>query len=144
MNASDARLTQLFVAVDNSQTQDDSPNETGGVAGNTYDLHLRAEAGSAIGDGGGDYTLSITAFNVSKGVAEPGLNPFANPQAEEFKNTAPGNWGPVGVDFIKQETYNITIPNTVPRGDVFQYTAQMLGLNLEVISIIQSDLFVLP
>jgi hypothetical protein len=144
MNANDARLTQLFVAVDNSQTQDDSPNETGGVAGNTYDLLLRAEAGSAIGDSGGDYTLAITAFNVSKGVAEPGLNPFANPQAEEFKNTAPGNWAPVGVDFIKQEAYNITLPGNLPRGDVFQYTAQLIAVNREVISIMQSDLFVLP
>ena len=143
MNANDARLTQLFVAVDGSQTQDDSPNETGGVAGNTYDLLLRAEAGNAIGDSGGDYTLSITAFNVSKGVAEPGLNPFTNPQAEEFKNTAPGNWAPVGVDFIKQEKYDITIDATVPRGDVYQYTAQLVADNFEVISIIQSALFVL-
>jgi hypothetical protein len=65
LNANDARVTQLFVAVDGSLTQDDSPNETGGVAGDKYDLLLRAEAGSALGDSEGDYTLAITAYNVS-------------------------------------------------------------------------------
>jgi hypothetical protein len=141
LNANDARVTQLFVAVDGSLTQDDSPNETGGVAGDKYDLLLRAEAGSALGDSEGDYTLAITAYNVSKGVAEPGLNPFTNPKAEEFD--AANNWKPLGVDFVKQEKYDITIPNTVPRGDVFQYTAQLISDNFEVISIIQSDRFAL-
>jgi hypothetical protein len=143
MNANDARMTQLFVAVDNSQTQDDSPNETGGVAGNTYDLLLRAEAGSAIGDSSANYTLTITAFNVSKGVAEPRLNPVGSPFKEEFNDDAGNNWLPVGVDFVKQEKYDITIDNQVPRGDVYQYTAQLIADNFEVISIIQSALFVL-
>ena len=143
MNANDARMTQLFVAVDNSQTQDDSPNETGGVAGNTYDLLLRAEAGSAIGDSSANYTLTITAFNVSKGVAEPLLDPVGSPFKEEFNNNVGNNWAPVGVDFVKQEKYDITIDPNVPRGDVYQYTAQLVADNFEVISIIQSALFVL-
>jgi hypothetical protein len=141
MNANDARMTQLFVSVDDSQTQDDSPNETGGVAGATYDLHLRAEAGSAIGDSSANYTLTITAFNVSKGVAEPLLNPVGSPFKEEFDKD--DNWLPVGVDFVKEEKYDITIDKAVPRGDVYQYTAQLVADNFEVISIIQSDLFVL-
>jgi hypothetical protein len=143
MNANDARLTQLFVAVTGSQTQDDSPNETGGVPGDFFDLLLRGEAGEVIGGSNGDYNLSITAFNVSKGVAEPLLNPITNPQLEEFKNAAPGNWAPFGDDFIKQETYNITIDPAVPRGDVYQYTAQLVTVNFEVIVIIQSALFIL-
>ena len=143
MNANDARMTQLFTAVDNSSTQDDSPNETGAVAGNTYDLLLRAEAGSAIGDSAANYTLTITAFNVSKGIAEPRLNPVGSPFKEEFKAAAPNNWLPVGVDFVKQEKYDILIDNLVPRGDVYQYTAQLIADNFEVISIIQSNLFVL-
>jgi hypothetical protein len=141
MNANDARMTQLFTAVDGSSTQDDSPNETGGVAGNTYDLLLRAEAGSAIGDSAANYTLTITAFNVSKGVAEPLLNPVGSPFKEEFDSA--DNWKPVGVDFVKEEKYDINIAAAVPRGDVYQYTAQLVADNFEVISIIQSDLFVL-
>jgi hypothetical protein len=141
MNANDARMTQLFTAVDGSSTQDDSPNETGGVAGNTYDLLLRAEAGSAIGDSAANYTLTITAFNVSKGVAEPLLNPVGSPFKEEFDSA--DNWKPVGVDFVKEEKYDINIAAAVPRGDVYQYTAQLVADNFEVISINQSDLFVL-
>lgn len=143
MNANDARLTQLFVSVDGSQTQDDSPNETGGVAGNTYDLHVRGEAGNAIGDSSANYTLTITAFNVSKGVAEPLLNPVGSPFKEEFNSNAPNNWKPVGVDFVKEEKYDILIDPQVPRGDVYQYTAQLITDNFEVIVIIQSALFVL-
>jgi hypothetical protein len=141
MNANDARLTQLFVSVDNSQTQDDSPNETGGVAGNTYDLHLRGEAGSAIGDSSANYTLTITAFNVSKGVAEPRLNPVGSPFKEEFDTN--DNWQPKGVDFVKEQKYDILIDAQVPRGDVYQYTAVLEADNAEQISIIQSALFVL-
>jgi hypothetical protein len=143
MNANDARLTQLFVAVDDSQTQDDSPNETGGVAGNTYDVLLRGEAGSAIGDSSANYTLTITAFNVSKGVAEPLLDPVGSPFKEEFNSAAPNNWQPSGVDFVKEEKYDITIDANVPRGDVYQYTAQLVAENFEQISIIQSALFIL-
>jgi hypothetical protein len=141
MNANDARMTQLFTAVDGSATQDDSPNETGGVAGNTYDLRMNAEAGSAIGDSSANYTLTITAFNVSKGVAEPLLNPVGSPFKEEFDTG--DNWQPSGVDFVKQEKYDITIDPLVPRGDVYQYTAQLVADNFEVVSIIQSNLFVL-
>jgi hypothetical protein len=140
MNANDARLTQLFVSVDGSQTQDDSPNETGGVAGNTYDLHLHGEAGSAIGDSSANYTLTITAFNVSKGVAEPLLNPVGSPFQEEFDSA--DNWKPVGVDFVKEEKYDINIAAGVTRGDVYQYTALLEADNFEQISIIQSALFV--
>jgi hypothetical protein len=141
MNANDARLTQLFVSVDGSQTQDDSPNESGGVARDLYDLHLRGEAGSAIGDSSANYTLTITAFNVSKGVAEPLLNPVGSPFKEEFDTN--DNWQPVGVDFVKEQKYDITIDPAVPRGDVYQYTAVLEADNAEQISIIQSALFVL-
>jgi hypothetical protein len=141
MNANDARVTQLYVAVDNSQTEDNSPNESGGVAGANFDLLLRAEAGSQIGDSKANYKLTITAYDVTKGAAEPGLNPFTNPKAEEFSTA--DNWQPSGVDFIKQEKYDITIPGTVTRGDVFQYTVQLVADNFEVISIGQSNLFVL-
>jgi hypothetical protein len=141
MNANDARMTQLLVSVDGSQTQDDSPNESGGVAGDKYDLHMHAEAGAAIGDSSADYTLTITAFNVSKGVAEPLLNPVGSPFQEEFNSG--DNWKPVGVDFVKEEKYDITIDPNVPRGDVYQYTAVLAAVNFEVIDIIEGELFVL-
>ncbi len=143
MNANDARFSQLFVAANNSRVQDDSPNESGGQAGNDYDLLLKAEAGGVIGDSGAAYKLFITAYDVTAGTAEPGLNPFAAPNNENFNNVAPGNWQPSGDDFVKEEKYDIAIPGTVTRGHVFQYTATLIANNFEIVSIIQSDLFVL-
>lgn len=142
MNANDARVSQLFVAANNSKVQDDSPNESGGAAGNDFDLLLKAEAGGVIGDSGAAYNLFITAFDVTAGTAAPaGLNPFAAPNNENFDNAF--NWLASGDDFVKEEKYDIAIPGAVVRGHVFQYTATLIADNFEVIAIIQSDLFVL-
>jgi hypothetical protein len=142
MNANDARFSQLFVAGDGSRVQDDTPNESGGTAGNVYDLLLKAEAGGTLGDSGASYKLFITAFDVTAGTAaDVSLNPFGSPESENFN--AGDNWNASGDDFVKEQKYDITIANVVPRGHVFQYTATLIADNFEVVSIIQSDLFVL-
>jgi hypothetical protein len=141
MNANDARFSQLFVAGNNSKVQDDSPNESGGAAGNDFDLLLKAEAGGVLGDSGAAYTLFITAYDVTAGTAEPDLNPFAVPNKENFN--AANNWVASGDDFVKEEKYDINVGAGVTRGHVFQYTATLIADNFEVVAIIQSDLFVL-
>ena len=141
MNANDARFSQLFVAGNNSKVQDDSPNESGGKAGADYDLLVKAEAGGVLGDSGAAYTLFITAYDVTAGAAASGLNPFAAPNNENFN--AANNWVASGDDFVKEEKYDINIPANVTRGHVFQYTATLIAGNFEVVSIIQSDPFVL-
>jgi hypothetical protein len=139
MNANDARFSQLFVAGNNSKVQDDSPNESGGAAGNDFDLLLKAEAGGVLGDSGAAYTLFITAYDVTAGTAEPDLNPFAVPNKENFN--AANNWVASGDDFVKEEKYDINVGAGVTRGHVFQYTATLIADNFEVVAIIQSDLF---
>jgi hypothetical protein len=141
MNANDARFSQLFVAGNDSKVQDDSPNESGGAAGNDFDLLLKAEAGGVLGDSGAAYTLFITAYDVTAGTAEPDLNPFAVPNKENFN--AANNWVASGDDFVKEEKYDINVGAGVTRGHVFQYTATLIADNFEVVAIIQSDLFVL-
>jgi hypothetical protein len=141
MNANDARFSQLFVASDGSVVQDDSPNETG--AGNDFDLLLKAEAGNVLGGSGAAYDLAITCYDVTAGTAQPLLDPFTPPSNENFENAAPGNWKPSGPDFVKEETYNIAINAAVVRDHVYQYTATLIADNNQVVSIIQSDLFVL-
>jgi len=139
MNANDARFSQLFVAGNDSKVQDDSPNESGGAAGNDFDLLLKAEAGGVLGDSGAAYTLFITAYDVTAGTAEPDLNPFAVPNKENFN--AANNWVASGDDFVKEEKYDINVGAGVTRGHVFQYTATLIADNFEVVAIIQSDLF---
>jgi hypothetical protein len=141
MNANDARFSQLFVAGNNSKVEDNTPNESGGVAGNDFDLLLKAEAGGVIGDSGAAYNLFITAYDVTAGTAEPDLNPFAAPNAENFNNA--NNWLASGADFVKEQKYDINIGAGVTRGHVFQYTATLIANNFEVVSILQSNLFIL-
>jgi len=142
MNANDARFSQLFVAGDGSRVEDDSPNESGGVAGNNYDLLLKTEAGGVLGDSGAAYDLFITAYDVTAGTAaDASLNPFAAPNNENFN--AANNWVASGDDFVKEEKYDIAIGAGVTRGHVFQYTATLIADNFEVVDIIQSRLFVL-
>jgi hypothetical protein len=140
-NVYTVRLSQLFVATRYSRVQDDSPNVSGGAAGNDFDLLLMADGGGILGDSGAAYTLKIMAFDEIKGAAEPGLNPFAGPRAENFD--AANNWIASGDDFFKEERYTIAISPTVTRGNVFHYTAALITSNFEAISIIHSDSFVL-
>jgi hypothetical protein len=141
MNANDARFSQLFVAGNNSKVEDNTPNESGGQPGNDFDLLLKAEAGGVIGDSGANYTLFITAYDVTAGTAEPDLNPFAAPKNENFN--AANNWVASGDDFVKEEKYDINVGAGVTRGHVFQYTATMVSGNFEIVDIIQSNLFIL-
>jgi hypothetical protein len=142
MNANDARISQLYVAADNSMVQDDTPNESGGKKVDFYDLLLKAEAGGVLGDSGAAYNLFITAYDVTAGTAaDVSLNPFAAPNDENFDGG--DNWVASGDDFVKEEKYDINIGAGVTRGHVFQYTATLIADNFEVISIVQSDLFVL-
>jgi hypothetical protein len=143
MNANDARFSRLFVAADGSVVQDDSPSESGGAPQNDFDLLLKAEAGGVLGGSGAAYDLFITCYDVTAGTAQPLLNPFGTPSNEDFENAAPGNWKPSGDDFVKEETYNIAIDGAVVRDHVYQYTATLIADNHQVVSIIQSDLFVL-
>jgi hypothetical protein len=143
MNANDARFSQLFVAADGSVVEDDSPNESGGTAGDRYDLLLKAEAGEVLGGSGAAYDLFITCYDVTAGTAQPLLNPFAAPSNENFESAAPGNWKPSGDDFVKEDKYDITIDAAVVRDHVYQYTATLIADNNQVVSIIQSRLFVL-
>jgi hypothetical protein len=65
------------------------------------------------------------------------------PSNENFETAAPGNWKASGPDFVKEEKYDITIDGAVVRDHVYQYTATLIADNNQVVSIIQSDLFVL-
>jgi hypothetical protein len=152
MNANDARISRLFTTTDGGNAQDDSPNEVGGAVQGAFDLILEAEAGNVIGDSGAQYTLRLNVFDVSAGVAvAAGLFPAspAFPSVEVFDNSTPAdgknNWqGPGGgADFVKDQRYKVTIGGGVTRGNIFQYTASLVSRNFEVVSIAQSNMFIL-
>jgi hypothetical protein len=143
MNANDARFSQLFVATNGSVVQDDSPSEIAGAPQNDFDLLLKAEAGNVLGGSGAAYDLAITCYDVTAGTAQPLLDPFTPPRNENFETAAPGNWQGSGPDFVKEDKYDIAINGAVVRDHVYQYTATLIADNHQVVSTIQSDLFVL-
>jgi hypothetical protein len=150
MNSNDAKIADLYTTATGGLVEDDAPN-AGPPRAAGFDLILQAEAGSTIGNSGATYTLSITAVDENSGGAVPGLNPTGTPFAEAF-NPASG-WGASAGDFIKTQDptagagtagivrYAITIPAGVTGR--FHYNVEMLATNFQVVSIGQSNTFVL-
>jgi len=62
VNANDATLTELASAQSGSMVADTAPNAP---AAASFDLILRAVAGSALGSSGAPYTLTISAIDLT-------------------------------------------------------------------------------
>ncbi|HXW46155.1 MAG TPA: hypothetical protein VEL03_15315 [Streptosporangiaceae bacterium] len=142
-NFNDAEITDLYVGPTSSPgVQDDAPNApaTGGAGLKNYDVTLEMVAGGGLN---GPYTLHITCSNVSDTTPAPaamvpipgplnGLHDFEKPP---WDNPAPGLW-----TFHHHET--IKIPAGAAH-KVYQYTAALVNSNNQVVSIKQSDPFIL-
>jgi hypothetical protein len=152
MNANDARLADLFTAASGGLVEDDAPNAAMTPAPG-FDLILQAEAGSVLGNSGATYTLYILAVNENTGGRVPALDPPGQPFAEAFANTAaqPFGWLASAGGFVKTEPtagptgivrYAIVIPPGVTLGR-FHYNAALVATNYQVVSIAQSNTFIL-
>lgn len=62
MNANDAMLTELTTAQNGSTVEDNAPNAP---ASASFDLIVEAVAGSAVGNAGAPYTLTISAIDLT-------------------------------------------------------------------------------
>ncbi len=153
MNSNDARIADLFTVASGGLVQDETPN-AGSPPATAFDLILQAEAGSVLGSSGATYTLNITAVDENNGGVVAGLNPPAEPAGgfSETFNSA-GGWEASAGDFVKTQPattaggtlgivrYTISIPaGTTGR---FHYNAEMVSSNFQVVSIAQSNTFVL-
>jgi hypothetical protein len=142
-NFNDAEITDLYVGATSAPgVQDDAPNAPaiGGPAEKRFDVTLEMVAGGGLT---GPYTLFITCSNVSDTKAAPatmvptpgplnGLHDFEKPP---WDNPAPGLW-----TFHHHETINVPADAA---GKIYQYTAALVSSNNQVVSIKQSDLFIL-
>jgi hypothetical protein len=142
-NLNDAEITALYVSAVNAPgIQDDVPNAPAvpGAPIPAFDVTLEMVAGGGLGTGA--YTLSITCSNVSDTVPASavlvpggplnGLHSFGTPP---WVLSAPGLW-----------TFDQRITLKIPAGagnKVYQYTAALVSANNQVVSIKQSDLFIL-
>lgn len=139
MNANDAKLTELITAPSGSMVEDNAPNAP---AASGFDLVVEAVAGSAIGNSGAPYTLTISAIDLTA------VNqPWPEQTLHQAFDTATG-WklSGSGPDYECTQTFPITVPGGPGgplAGHTLQYVASLVSQGGQVVSIIQSDPFVL-
>lgn len=142
MNDNDAQLTDLITAQSNSTVENTAPNAPGAPG---FDLVIEAVAGSAVGNSGAPYTLNVSVMDLTA-VAPADLVPAIPAQ---FFNTVTG-WNQNGSEFEYSQTFPVTIPLTggagSPReyvGHTLQYVASLVNQNAQIVSILESEPFVL-
>jgi hypothetical protein len=135
MNDNDAYLTELTTAQDGSTVEDNAPNTNNPAK---FNLVVTAVAGHAVGGSGAPYKLTITAMDITAVAPAAPLNPTI--PAQTF---AAPTWQPNGTDFVSSQTFPITVPAGAFTGHTLQYTATLVTPNNQIVSILQSDPFVL-
>jgi len=141
MNVNDAKITSLYVSHTGAvkDIQDDAPNANT-PAGTKFRVTLEMVAGHAVG---GLYDLRTTCTDLTDVKHVPALDPGAplNVSGALFGPPAP-EWvadGPINV-FNHSEPIS---PPTGQKGHVYRYTASLHSANGEIVSIRQSDPFIL-
>ena len=140
MNANDAMLTAVATAQTGSKVAGTAPNAP---ASASFDLIIRAAAGSALGSSGAPYTLTISAIDltaVSQGWPTQTLHQsFDAANGWELRGTGP--------DYQCTQTVPVPVPGGGPGGPLAGHTLQcvasLVSQGAQIASIIRSDPFVL-
>jgi hypothetical protein len=142
VNDNDAQLTDLITAQSGSRVENTAPNAPGHPG---FDLVIEGVAGSAVGNTGAPYTLTVSAMDLTA-VAPADLVPVLPAQ---FFNSATG-WKASGSEFEYSQKFKVTIPLTAGPGSsrkyvghTIQYVASLVNQNAQIVSIIESEPFVL-
>lgn len=140
MNANDAKLTELTTAPSGSMVEDSAPNAP---AGGSFDLVVEAVAGSALGNCGAPYTLTISAIDLTA-VSQPWPVQSLH---QAFDAASGWKLSGAGPDYECTQTFPIAVPGGGPGGPLAGHTLQaavsLVSQGGQVVSIIQSDPFVL-
>jgi hypothetical protein len=138
--ANDAELTELYTASAGVDVEDNEPNTgaPGNPPSNTFDLHLQAVAGNALGNSGANY--SLRADCIDETLAAPNNNMSVPPQNQQFNGGS--GWLPAGTNFVKDATVTVNVDNAA-RGHVLRYVASLISANGDVVSFIESNKFIL-
>ena len=140
MNANDALLTAVATAQTGSTVADAAPNAP---ASASFDLIIRAAAGSALGSSGAPYTLTISAIDltaVSQGWPTRTLH-------QAFDAACGWELSGAGPDYRCTQTVPVPVPGGGPGGPLtghaLQCVAALVSQGAQIASIIHSDPFVL-
>ena len=139
MNAHDAALTVVATTHTGSMARHPAPNAP---AADSFDLILHAAAGSALGNSGAPYTLTISAIDLTTAAQ-------AWPARTCQQAFDPGHgWAlsGTGPDYQCHQTFPVTVPGGVGgplAGHVLQYVASLVSHGAQIVAIIRSHPFVL-
>jgi hypothetical protein len=142
VNANDAQLIEVLTAQHGSTIEDNAPNAPapGNPAVTSYDVVIEGNAGNVIGNSTGQYSLTVTAVDLTTMAPAAALS--VGPVTQTF---ATPTWKPNGPDdYDTQQSFTITVPAVNPfKGHILQYVASLVSANDQVISILQSEPFTL-
>jgi hypothetical protein len=135
MNFNDAEISSLYVS--ENGIQDDAPNAP---AGGPFNVILEMVAGAGLT---GPYTVSVTCSDLTATAPAPAvLIPTALNGAGNFgSGTGWTGAGPLANVF--SQTVPVGPEPAGEKGHVYQYTASLVTTNGQIVSIKQSDPFVL-
>ena len=140
MNANDAMLTELATVHTGSTAGHPAPNAP---AASSFDLILQAAAGSALGNSGTPYTLTISAIDLTS--VTQGWPTLTLHQSFDADN----GWKPSGTGQGYQctRTFPVPVPGGGPGGPLAGHTLQcvasLISRDARIVSIIHSNPFVL-
>jgi hypothetical protein len=144
MNPNDAKITSLYVSEPGvvSDIEDDAPNANA-PAGSTFRVTLEMVAGLAVS--GQVYHLKTTCSDLTDTTnalpqAPVGL-PLNTPGGGAPFGAPP--WIPDGSRYVFNQSVVVPPPPLAKRGHVYRYTASLFTTNGDIVSIKESDPFVL-
>jgi hypothetical protein len=140
-NFNDAKITSLYVNGDGavSDIQDDAPNAPGG---GKFDVTLEMVAGEGVL---GDYTLTTTCTDLTASAAAAGLSPGAplNTSTGHFRG---GEWKkvpPAGLTRYWTFNHSVKVGPPAVAGHAYRYTAVLHNTNGQIVSVKESEPFIL-
>jgi len=140
VNANDAALTELATAHTGSTAGHLAPNAP---AADSFDLILQAAAGSALGNSGTPYTLTISAIDLT--AVTQGWPTLTLHQSFDAAN----GWKTrgTGQGYQCTQTFPVPVPGGGPGGPLAGHTLQcvasLVSRGAWIVSIIHSEPFVL-
>jgi hypothetical protein len=140
-NFNDAKITSLYVNAGGAvaDIQDDAPNAS--TPGGPFDVTLEMVAGTALS---GAYNLVTTCVDLTtSAVAPASLQPGAPLNGTTDTFGSPANWKSPSSLYNTFNQTDAVSPPAGAAGHVYQYTAALFTPNGQIVSIKQSEPFIL-
>jgi len=135
MNFNDAEITSLYVS--ENGIQDDAPNATSGGA---FNVVLEMVAGAGLT---GPYTVATTCSDLTLTAPAPAVLTPAPLNGTGNFGTGTGWTGAGPLANVYSQSVSVGPEPSADKGHVYQYTATLFTTNGQIVSIKQSDPFVL-